>query len=389
MGTIGQSGWQNLPDHITESEIPMTTDAVPVNSLLRHIEPFKHVLAEAAAEIVGSGYFVLGPNVRLFESAFAAYCGVEHCVSVANGTDALELSLRALGVSPGDRVAVVANAAMYGTSAVLACGAEPVFIDVSADTATMDPTALEAALAGGGINAVIVTHLYGQLASIEAIVALCRAHGAGLVEDCAQAHGARTDNGLAGSFGDIASFSFYPTKNLGALGDGGAVVTRRADLADRVRMLRQYGWTRKYTNGLAGGRNSRLDEIQAAMLLVLLPQLDQWNARRRDVAQRYATGISNPKIRVNQSAGASYVAHLYVVRTDARSALQQHLAALGIQTDIHYPIPDHHQPCLEGRFTGLELPVTERDCTEVLTLPCFPELTDVEVNRVVDACNSF
>lgn len=367
----------------------MTLEAIPVNSLSRHIEPLKDALAAAATQVVGSGYYVLGPNVRAFESAFATYCGAEHCISVANGTDALELSLRALDVSREDRVAVVANAAMYGTSAVLACGAEPVFIDVDAATATMDPLKLEAALAAGGIKAVIVTHLYGQLAHINAIAALCKTHGVGLVEDCAQAHGARNDTGLAGSFGDIASFSFYPTKNLGALGDGGAVVTRRADLADRVRMLRQYGWTQKYTNGIAGGRNSRLDEIQASMLLLMLPHLDQWNQNRRSVAERYAAGIRNPKIRTNTSAGQSYVAHLYIIRTEERAALQQHLSENGVQTDVHYPIADHHQPCHEGRFADVALPQTELDCATVLTLPCFPELNDSEVDRVIDACNRF
>lgn len=367
----------------------MTLEAIPVNSLSRHIEPLKDALATAAAEVVGSGYYVLGPNVRAFESAFAVYCGVEHCISVANGTDALELSLRALGVSSADRVAVVANAAMYGTSAVLACGAEPVFIDIDANTATMDPVKLEAALADDNIKAVIITHLYGQLASIEAIASLCKTHGVGLVEDCAQAHGARNEKGLAGSFGDIASFSFYPTKNLGALGDGGAVVTRRTDLADRVRMLRQYGWTQKYTNGIAGGRNSRLDEIQASMLMLMLPHLDQWNQSRRNVAERYAAGIRNPKIRTNTSAGQTYVAHLYVIRTNARTSLQQHLAKHGIQTDVHYPIPDHKQPCHDGRFAHVMLPQTEMDCVTVLTLPCFPELRDSEIDRVIDACNSF
>jgi len=367
----------------------MTPEAIPVNSLARHIEPLKNALATAASTVVGSGYYVLGPNVNAFETAFADYCGVDHCITVANGTDALELSLRALGVAATDRVVVVANAAMYGTSAVLACGAEPEFIDIDPESATMDPAQLEAVLIKGGIKAVIVTHLYGQLSDIEKIAALCRTYDVGLVEDCAQAHGARNATGLAGSFGDIASFSFYPTKNLGALGDGGAVVTRRAELAERVRMLRQYGWTRKYTNGIAGGRNSRLDEIQASMLLLMLPHLDDWNQRRRSVADRYRAGINNPKIQLNSSSGLSYVAHLYVVRSEARAELQQHLADLGIQTDIHYPIPDHKQPCHNGRFDSVKLPCTERDCATVLTLPCFPELSDAEVNRVIDACNQF
>lgn len=367
----------------------MTLDTIPVNSLSRHIGPLKDALAAATTEVVESGYYVLGPNVRMFESAFAAYCGVDHCIGVANGTDALELSLRALGVSEGDRIAVVANAAMYGTSAVLACGAEPVFIDVSADSATMDPAKLKAAVVAGDIKAVIVTHLYGQLAAVKEISEMCKTHGVHLIEDCAQAHGARNADGLAGSFGDIASFSFYPTKNLGALGDGGAVTTSQADLAERVRMLRQYGWSQKYTNGIAGGRNSRLDEIQASILLLMLPHLDQWNENRRAVAERYAAGIRNPKIRTSTSAGQTYVAHLYVVRSDERAALQQHLADNGIQTDVHYPIPDHRQPCHKGRFTHVALPQTEQDCETVLTLPCFPELTEAEIDRVVDACNRF
>lgn len=367
----------------------MTLEAVPVNSLSRHIDPFKDRLAAAASEIVGSGYYVLGPNVNAFEAAFAAYCKVEHCVSVANGTDALELSLRAVGVGKSDKVAVVANAAMYGTSAVLACNAEPVFVDVCEDSATMDPQGLKVVLARESVKAVIVTHLYGQLAKINEISSLCKDRGIALVEDCAQAHGARNSDGLAGSFGDIASFSFYPTKNLGALGDGGAVVTRNSDLADRVRKLRQYGWTKKYTNGLSGGRNSRLDEIQASMLLLMLPELDGWNQKRRAVAERYASEIRNPRIQLNGSAGQDYVAHLYVVRTDEREALQRHLTDNFIQTDIHYPIADHHQPCHDGRFADVTLPRTERDCARVLTLPCFPELSDQEVQRVIEACNSF
>lgn len=367
----------------------MPLEPVPVNSLSRHIGPLKDRLAAAASEVVGSGYYVLGPHVRAFETAFASYCGVEHCVSVANGTDALELSLRAVGVGASDRVAVVANAAMYGTSAVIACNAEPVFIDTCDDTATMDPEALKIALENNTVKAVIVTHLYGQLAQIDEINSLCRDHGAALVEDCAQAHGARNENGIAGSFGDIASFSFYPTKNLGALGDGGAVVTRHGELAERVRQLRQYGWTKKYTNGLSGGRNSRLDEIQASMLLLMLPELDGWNERRRAVAERYSSEIRNPRIQMNASSGRSYVAHLYVVRTDDRAALQEHLTYHSIQTDIHYPLADHHQPCHAGRYSHISLPRTERDCQRVLTLPCFPELSDAEIDRVVEACNRF
>lgn len=367
----------------------MTLEPIPVNSLLRHIEPFQDALAVAASEVIRSGYFVLGPSVRAFEEVFAAYCGVAHCIGVANGTDALELSLRALDIGPGDNVAVVANAAMYGTSTVLACGADPVFVDVLAEDGTMDPDSLSATLSARPVKAVIVTHLYGQLARIKEIHALCKAHGAALIEDCAQSHGARNDDGIAGSFGDIASFSFYPTKNLGALGDGGAVATNRDDLAERVRKLRQYGWTQKYTNGLPGGRNSRLDEIQASMLSLMLPHLDAWNSRRREIAARYCNEITNPRIRTHKCSGASYVAHLYVIRTDERELLKQHLTAAGVQTDVHYPIPDYRQPCHGGRFDQVSLSVTESDAMSVLTLPCFPELSDIEVERVIAACNSF
>jgi dTDP-4-amino-4,6-dideoxygalactose transaminase len=367
------------------------TAPIPVNSLERHIEPLRGALQAAAAEVIGSGYFVLGPSVAAFEREFSAYCGTSHCIGVANGTDALEICLKALGVAAGDRVAVVANAAMYGTSAVLACAATPVFVDVEPTRGTMDPQQLERLLAtDAGIKAVIVTHLYGHLCRMDDIVRACRTHGVALVEDCAQAHGAQLPSGArAGSIGDIASFSFYPTKNLGALGDGGAVVTNRADLADRSRRLRQYGWSEKYTNGLPGGRNSRLDEIQARMLSAMLPLLDQWNTRRRDIANRYSREIDHPEVKVPPVGGDDYVAHLFVVQSERRDALKTHLAGLGIQTDVHYPRPDHRQPCHGGRYDGLSLPVTESLATTVLTLPCFPELSDDEVSTVIAACNSF
>lgn len=364
---------------------------IPVNSLLRHVAPLQAALTACASEVIGSGYFVLGPGVTDFERAFANYCGVGHCIGVANGTDALELSLKAVGVLAGDRVALAANAAMYGTSAVLACGGEPVFVDVDPGISTMSLASLEAAvLAEPGIRAVIVTHLYGRLAAIEDIVSLCAAKGIAVIEDCAQAHGARLPDGrCAGAFGDVASFSFYPTKNLGALGDGGAVVCRDADIAERTRKLRQYGWTQKYTNGLPGGRNSRLDEIQARMLLLMLPLLDGWNRGRREIANRYSSEIRNDAISVPPVAGAEYVGHLYVVRSARRDELRQHLAAAGVNTDVHYPLPDHRQPCHEGRYLYISLPVTEADAATVLTLPCFPEMTNDEVQRVIDSCNRF
>lgn len=369
----------------------MGLDRVPFNSLQRRIAPMHAELSTCASELIAGGRFILGSGVSQFESAFAAYCGAPHCIGVANGSDALELALRAVGVVAGDRVAVTANAAMYATLAVIACGADPVFVDVLEGEATMDPDRLNAAMdTQAVIKAIIVTHLYGRLARIERIVTACRARGVAVIEDCAQAHGARAIDGrAAGVFGDVGCFSFYPTKNLGALGDGGAVVTCDDGLADNVRALRQYGWKQKYVNVLSNGRNSRLDEFQARALTLMLPRLDGWNARRRVIADRYTAGITNRQITTPPPPASDNVAHLYVVRSQRRDALRAHLEAEGIETEVHYPLPDHRQPCHDGRYDAIVLPITERDSGTVLTLPCFPELTDDEVTTVIDACNRF
>jgi dTDP-4-amino-4,6-dideoxygalactose transaminase len=364
---------------------------VPINSLQRHIEPLQGLLSAAAAEVIASGYYVLGPGVVAFEQAFADYCGVARCIGVGNGTDALEIALRALGVGAGDQVAVCANAAMYSTTATIAAGAEPAFVDVLPGAATMDPARLAQALdANPEVRAVIATHLYGRLADVEAIGALCRARGLRWIEDCAQAHGARgPGGGRAGSYADLACFSFYPTKNLGALGDGGAIAGSDEALMERAKRLRQYGWSAKYLNADAGGRNSRLDEMQARLMLPMLPRLDGWNARRRQIANAYSARIRNESLDVPPPAGEDYVAHLYVLRCDRRDALRAHLSAHGIQSEVHYPLPDHRQPCHRGRYESAALPVTDADALRVLSLPCFPELTDAEVERVIDACNRF
>ena len=369
----------------------MPIPAVPLNATSRRFGPLAGPIAEAASRVASEGPCILGPGVTAFETAFADYCGAAHAVGVGNGTDALEIALKATGVGTGDRVALAANAAMYAATAVLACGAEPVFVDVLADEATLDPALLDAALAQDApVRAVVATHLYGRLARIDAIAGSCRRHGAVLVEDCAQAHGARSADGRrAGSFGDAAAFSFYPTKNLGALGDGGAVVTGDPDLAARARSLRQYGWQDKYRSLLPGGRNSRLDELQARILHLQLPLLDGWNARRREIAARYAAGIRHPDIHVPARGGDDDVVHLLVVHSTRRDALRDHLLAAGIGCDVHYPVPDHRQPILAEAHAGTSLPVTEAQAASVLTLPCFPELTDAEASVVIDACNRF
>jgi len=364
---------------------------VPLNSLTRHVSPFAGKLQEAARQVIESGHYVMGPHVEAFEREFAAYCGTAHCVGVANGTDALEIALKSVGVIPGDLVALCANAAMYATSAALACNAKPLFVDTVEGNGTICPLDLRQKLATAETKprAVVVTHLYGQLAFIEEVLAVCAEFGIKVVEDCAQSHGARRGPTKAGSFGDVASFSFYPTKNLGALGDGGAVVTGCDVVAAKARRLRQYGWIAKYDNEEAGGRNSRLDEIQAAMLSTLLPHLDEWNLLRRSVAKRYAAGISNAKILLPHVGNEDYVAHLFVVRTSDREGMRKHLSDHGIQSEVHYPKPDHQQNCLRGEYDGISLPHTEQDARSVLTLPCFPEMTDHEVERVISACNAY
>lgn len=345
-------------------------------------------LASAVSRVLASNSFILGREVAQFESEFASHVGVSHCVSVANGTDALELALRAVGVAPGNSVACVANAGFYSSTAVNLVGAVPCYVDVDEATLTMCPKALTRAL-DQRPAAVIVTHLYGQLADIESIANLCRARSIPLIEDCAQAHGALRGGKRAGSFADIGCFSFYPTKNLGAIGDGGAVVTQDQRLAGQVRVLRQYGWSEKYQVRQLGGRNSRLDELQAAVLREKLPHLDRQNAQRRVIAGRYNQAFTGLPLRLPSSEGDDFVAHLYVVRSAQRQALRVHLLERGVATDIHYPISDSRQPAWQGRFVAQPLPATETACASVLSLPCFPGMADEQGGHVVRSVLSF
>jgi aminotransferase EvaB len=345
-------------------------------------------LAQALTRVLASNSFVLGREVAQFEQEFAQHTGLAHCISVANGTDALELALRALGVGPGHQVVCVANAGFYSSTAIALVGAEPVYAEVDERSLTLSRDALDAALRDRPA-AVIVTHLYGQLADIEPIARACRAAGVPLLEDCAQSHGAARSGVRAGCFGDIACFSFYPTKNLGALGDGGAVLTADADLAGRVRSLRQYGWSRKYEVTRLGARNSRLDELQAAVLREKLKHLDRQNGERRAIAQRYNEAFAGLPLQLPPSVAEDYVAHLYVVRTPRRDALRHHLQQAGIATDVHYPIADTRQPALQGRFDAVSLPVTQAACAAVVSLPCFPGLPDADVRQVIGSVREF
>ena len=360
-----------------------------INNLSARIAEHHQQITASIDRVISSGFFILGPEVMQFEQSFAAYLGARHCVSLANGTDAIELSLRAMGVSTGDQVATVANAGMYATTAILAIGAEPYFMDVDLDTQVATLEEVTRAVKAG-VKAVVVTHLYGlAITEIALICEYCAENDVPLLEDCAQAHGAQVRGKKVGTFGDAGSFSFYPTKNLGALGDGGAVATNNLNVAEKIRSLRQYGWTAKYEVQLLGARNSRLDEMQAAILSDFLPHLDKANARRREIAIRYSSLIRQPNVVVPHNAGKDYVAHLYVVRSKKRDVLREHLHNLNIGSDIHYPIPDYRQPAFAGRFSKIHLENTEQLTSEVLTLPCYPEMNDDEVDRVITAINSW
>lgn len=373
----------------------MHGDESPMKSHPRTIPLFSAALVNqgidlgaALMRVLESNSFVMGREVAKFEEEFASYTGVRHCVSVANGTDALELALRALDLQPGQKVACVANAGFYSATAIHLAGGQPLYVDVDEQSLTMSPEALERALREKPA-AVIATHLYGQLAPIERLADLCRGAGVPLIEDCAQSHGASRDGRRAGSFADLACFSFYPTKNLGALGDGGAVLTADDVLATRLKGLRQYGWSKKYEVSLPGGCNSRLDELQAAVLRAKLPLLELHNARRRAIATRYNEAFASLPVRLPASVAADFVAHLYVIRTAEREALRAHLAERGVATDVHYPIPDIRQPVFASRYAGASLPVSEAACATAMSLPCFPGMPDEDVEQVVESVLKF
>jgi dTDP-4-amino-4,6-dideoxygalactose transaminase len=359
---------------------------VPLNDLGRGFADLQAELRAAVDEVLSSGWYVLGPQHDAFERAFAAAVGVEHCVGVGNGTDALELALLSVGCEPGDEVVTAANAGMYTATAALKAGLVPRFADVDPGSLLLTAETVAPTLTHR-TRAVVVTHLYGRLAEVGPLRDLCRSAGVALVEDCAQAAGAAGPEGPAGSLADVAAFSFFPTKNLGALGDGGAVVTRDPERAQLVRSLRQYGWSAKYTASVPRGRNSRLDEVQAAVLRVKLPHLAGWNARRRRIVARYVEALGGGPRRMLHGDAAdslSYVAHLAVMVGPNRDADRKVFTDAGIRTDVHYPVPDHHQPVLAGTTAGISLPVTEQAATEILTLPCFAEMTETEIGRVCD-----
>ena len=341
-------------------------------------------IAAAIARVVESGWFVLGPEVEAFEAEFAAACGTTHAVGVGTGTDAITLILRALDIGPGDEVITPPLSAAYSALAVMMAGARPVFADIDPIRLTLDPAALDAAITPR-TRAVLPVHLYGQPADMTPILAVAARHGLAVVEDCAQAHLATSEGRPVGTMGVAGAFSFYPTKNLGALGDGGAVVTGDAALAARVKRLRNGGQTSRYHHQEAGA-NSRLDEIQAAILRARLPHLRRWTDRRRRIAAAYRAGIGAPDIQVPPQLDEGHVYHLFPVIAPDRAAVQSRMAALGVETLIHYPVPIPRQPALAG-MAPAPCPVADRVCDQVLSLPMYPALTDAQVEQVIAAAN--
>ena len=359
------------------------------NNLSCKISENNLLILDSIKNVLSSGWVILGPEVENFEDAFARYLNAKHCIGVANGTDAIELALKSFDISKSDMVATVANAGAYTTNAILAIGANPFFLDV--DSETFNTTIEEVYRAiKAGVKAVVATHLYGlAIQEIDEIAKLCSKHSVYLLEDCAQSHGAKISNKFTGSFGDAAAFSFYPTKNLGALGDGGAVVTNNTEIATKVRGLRQYGWSTKYRIEIPGARNSRLDEMQAAILQIFLPNLDLMNKKRRDIAIRYSKEIKNASVVTPKNIAENYVAHLYVIKSKQRNLLKEYLKSNEIASDIHYPIPDHQQPFFGTQYKDLTLENTEELSNIILTLPCYPEMPEKDVEKVISTVNEW
>jgi dTDP-4-amino-4,6-dideoxygalactose transaminase len=365
--------------------------SIPFLSLKALNQRYADELKAAANRVIDSGWYILGEELAEFEKEFAQYCGAPACIGVGNGLDALTLILRAYReleiMSPGDEIIVPANTYIASILAITENGLRPVLVEPDAATFNIAPKQAKAAVTSR-TRAILAVHLYGQLADMDALRTIADRHQLKLIEDAAQAHGASLGGIKAGACGDAAGFSFFPGKNLGALGDAGAVTTHDQHLARKIRALRNYGSEVKYHN-LCQGVNSRLDEIQAAFLRVKLKYIESDTAARRHVANRYLQGIRNARIRLpHVTAEEAHVWHLFVVRCDDRDSLQQHLAAQGIDTLIHYPVPPHKQPAY-ARLNDLSLPCTEELHRTVLSLPISPTLDEAAIDCVIAACNSY
>ncbi len=355
---------------------------VPINDPERSLRRERAQIDSAFSRVLASGWLVMGPENEALSDELSTYLGVAHSILVGNGTDALEIALRALDVSPGSHVLTVANAGGYTTTAINQVGALPAYVDIDSANLEMSPTHLRLVLNSlvERPAAIVVTHLFGKGANIKEIKNIATEMGIPLIEDCAQSLGASVDGQKLGSFGDISTTSFYPTKNLGALGDGGAIFTNRDDLANRARSLRQYGWSTRYEVAIAGGRNSRMDELQAAVVRIRLPKLDSFNLRRNEIHSIYRSTLSSLGDFPHHDA-EDFVAHLSILITDRRTEVAGLFSSKGVKTDVHYPIPDHLQATVSPSSRPT-LPVTEEMAKKILTIPLFPELSEREIDVV-------
>ena len=363
---------------------------VRMNDFASEPEQLVRSQLRACERVLRSGWWILGNEVASFEAEWAQWLGAPHAISCANGLDAIEIGLRAMGIGHGDEVITTPMTAFATVLGILRAGATPVLADIELEGAMLDPESVERCMSPR-TKAVVLVHLYGQVGPVEELTMFAESNGIALVEDCAQAHGARVEGKAAGSFGAFAAWSFYPTKNLGAIGDGGALTSQSATLAEAARSLRNYGQTVRYHHPLLG-MNSRLDEMQAAILRTRMSYLDEWTARRRAIAHAYSQGISNPKVRLMRlpRERGRHVHHLFVVRSPDRVALQQHLKANGIESLIHYPIPIHAQePCRSLARDPQGLDRAETHAKLCLSLPCHPAMGDNDVEAVIAAVNSF
>ncbi len=348
---------------------------------------FKDELELAMRQVLESGRYILGEKSRAFEKAFAEYCGIEHCIGCGNGLDALRLSIRALGLGENDEIIVPANTYIASILAISDNGCKPIFVEPSLQTYNIDVERIESAITPR-TKAILVVHLYGQVVEMQKVWELAQKYNLAIIEDCAQAHGAMYQGKRVGTLGDVAGFSFFPGKNLGALGDGGAVTTKHKDVAEKVRALGNYGSHKKYVN-LYKGLNSRLDELQAAFLEIKLKHLDSDNESRRAVAKFYRENITNNKIILPECVSEEgHAWHLFVVRCEERERFQAYLKDNGIETIIHYPIPPHKQEAYK-EYNHLSLPITEKIHREVLSLPISPVMSKEQAEEVVRVVNNF
>ena len=361
----------------------MTSMQIPFGELKRNYSNIKHEIDAAVSRVLSSGWYLLGNELKTFEQNFSEYCGVKHGIGVASGTEAIQIALWACGIGPGDEVLTVSNTCVPTVTGIKSTGARCIFADIDPETFTMAPEQIEQRITPN-TKAVVVVHLYGQCADMDEIVRLAKKHNLKIVEDCAQAHGAFYKGRHAGCIGNVAAFSFYPTKNLGAYGDAGFVVTNDDDIAEKARMLRNYGQDKRYHHAFRG-MNSRMDEFQAAILNAKLPFLDGWIERRRQIASQYISAFESLDIVLPREApGIKHSYHLFVVRVKDRDRFRENMNRHGVSTDIHYPTPVHLQPAYaEYADQGQFLPVTEAQAREIVSLPIYPELTDDETKHVI------